>query len=93
MSKVKFSPEQQQLLRDNPYTVRVTADVLSLSREFKEIFYKEYLNGALPRDILQKYGYPIEILGVTANFVVSALRLHPGKPKPRRKRSGSWNTR
>ena len=37
--------------------------MLSLSREFKEIFYKEYLNGALPRDILQKYGYPIEILG------------------------------
>ena len=63
MSKVIFSPEQQQLLRDNPYTVRVTVDVLSLSREFKEIFYKEYLNGALPRDILQKYGYPIEILG------------------------------
>jgi len=44
MSKVKFSPGQQQLLRDNPYTVRITADVLSLSREFKEIFYKEYLN-------------------------------------------------
>lgn len=44
-------------------TVRVTEDVLSLSKEFKEIFYKEYLAGALPRDILQKYDYPVDILG------------------------------
>lgn len=63
MSKVKFTPEQQQLLRNNPYTVRVTEDVLCLSKEFKELFYKEYLTGALPRDILQKYGYPADVLG------------------------------
>lgn len=63
MSKVKFTPEQQQMLRENPYTIHVTADVLSLSKEFKEIFYKEYLSGALPRDIMQKYGYPADVLG------------------------------
>ena len=63
MSKAKFTPEQQQLLRDNPYTVRVTADVLNLSKEFKELFYKEYQSGSLPRDILEKYGYPADILG------------------------------
>lgn len=63
MSKKKFTPEQQQQLRNNPYTIRVTADVLSLSKEFKEIFHKEDLEGNLPRDILQKYGYPAEMLG------------------------------
>ncbi len=63
MSKVKFTQEQQQLLRETPYTIHVTADVLSLSKEFKEIFHKEYLSGALPRDILQKYGYPADVLG------------------------------
>ena len=63
MSKVKFTPEQQQMLRENPHTIYVTADILSLSKEFKEIFYKEYLSGALPRDILQKYGYPADVLG------------------------------
>ena len=63
MSKVKFTPEQQQLLRSNPYTVRVTESVLNLSKEFKELFYKEYLTGAVPRDILQKYGYPADVLG------------------------------
>lgn len=63
MSKTKFTTEQQQLLRNNPYTVRVTDDVLNLSKEFKELFYKEYLTGALPRNILEKYGYPADILG------------------------------
>ncbi len=63
MSKTKFTPEQQQLLRDNPYTIKVTEDVLNLSKEFKELFYKEYLAGALPRNILQKYGYPADVLG------------------------------
>lgn len=63
MSKVKFTQEQQQMLSNNPYTIRVTADVLSLSREFKELFYKEYLSGSLPKDILQKYGYPADVLG------------------------------
>ena len=63
MSKAKFTSEQQQLLRNNPYTVRVTEDVLNLSKEFKELFYKEYLAGTVPRDILEKYGYPSSVLG------------------------------
>lgn len=63
MSKAKFTSEQQQLLRNNSYTVRVTEDVLYLSKEFKELFYKEYLTGAIPRDILEKYGYPSAVLG------------------------------
>ena len=63
MSKVKFTPEQQQLLRNNPYTLRVSENVLNLSKEFKELFYREYLAGALPRDILQKYGFPPDVLG------------------------------
>lgn len=63
MSKVKFTNEQQEQLRRIPYTVNVTANTLSLSKEFKEIFYKEYLSGTLPRDILQKYGYQPEVLG------------------------------
>ena len=63
MSKVKFTPEQQQLLRNNPYTLRVSENVLNLSKEFKELFYREYLAGAVPRDILQKYGFPPDVLG------------------------------
>ena len=73
MSKIKFTPEQQQQLRSNPYTVRVTEDVLNLSKEFKELFYKEYLSGALPRDILQKYGYPPDVLGKQRIWGISQM--------------------
>lgn len=63
MSKVKFTPEQQESLRNNKYTVYVTENTLSLSKEFKELFYREYQTGITPREILCKYGYPVEILG------------------------------
>lgn len=63
MSEVKFTPEQQDILRNNPYTARVTASTLSFTKEFKELYYKEYLSGRIPREILQEYGYPVEILG------------------------------
>lgn len=63
MSKVKFTEEQQQELRNNKYTAKVTANSLSFTKEFKELFYNEYLTGVLPREILRRYGYPVEILG------------------------------
>ena len=63
MSKVKFTEEQQQELRNNKYTARVTANSLSFTKEFKELFHNEYLTGVLPREILRRYGYPVEILG------------------------------
>ena len=59
MSKVKFTEEQQQ----KKYTARVTINSLSFTKEFKELFYNEYLTGVLPREILRRYGYSVEILG------------------------------
>ena len=40
MSKVKFTEEQQKELRNNKYTARVTANSLSFTKEFKELFYQ-----------------------------------------------------
>lgn len=71
MSKAKFTPEQQLLLRSNPHTVRVTENTLFLSKEFKEVFYNEYLTGAVPRNILEKYGYPADVLGSIRIWVIS----------------------
>ena len=63
MSKVKFTEEQQKELRNNKYTARVTANSLSFTKEFKELFYQEYQMGSIPRDILREHGYPAEWLG------------------------------
>lgn len=63
MSKKMFTAEEVQLLRNNPYTFNVTSNSLYFTKAFKELFYKEYSEGAKPRQILEKYGYPADILG------------------------------
>lgn len=63
MSKRSFTDQELQLLRENPYTYRVTPNTLSFTKVFKEHFYEEYLAGKLPREILEDCGYPAEILG------------------------------
>ena len=49
MSRQFFTEEQIESLRQNPYVYSVSAIVLVLRKEFKEIFYAEYKEGALPR--------------------------------------------
>ena len=72
MSKIPFTENQMKLLRENPYTFNVTPNSLYLTKEFKGIFYKEYQEGQLPRQILEDHGYPSSILtteriwGITA---------------------------
>ena len=63
MSKIKFTEEQQEQLRNNPYTARVSENTLSFTKEFKKVFYKRYTSGEIPRAILWELGYPAEILG------------------------------
>lgn len=63
MSKIPFTEDQIKLLRENPYTFNVTSHSLYFTREFKEIFYQEYQEGKLPRQILEDHGYPADILG------------------------------
>lgn len=63
MSKKVFTNEEIEKLRHNPYTYTVTPHVISFTKEFKELFWKEYQTGANPRQILEQYGYPTEILG------------------------------
>lgn len=63
MSKKVFTNEEIEMLRSNPYTYTVTPHILSFTKEFKELFWKEYQAGAVPRQILEQYGYPAEVLG------------------------------
>lgn len=63
MSRKIFTEEQQQLLRQNPYIYSVTDTRISLTKEFKEIFLKEYKFGISPRKILEDYGFDIDTIG------------------------------
>lgn len=63
MSRKHFTEEQIAVLRQNPYVYSVTPAVLALTKEFKEIFYTAYQNGAPPRRILEDHGFDINIIG------------------------------
>ena len=56
MSKKVFTNEEVEMLRNNPYTYAVTPHILSFTKEFKELFWKEYQAGEIPRQILEKWG-------------------------------------
>ena len=63
MSRKLFTEENIAELRKNTYVYSVTSHTLVLRKEFKEIFYREYMEGAFPREIFSKYGFNPEILG------------------------------
>ncbi len=48
MSKKVFTNEEVEMLRNNPYTYAVTPHILSFTKEFKELFWKEYQAGEIP---------------------------------------------
>lgn len=63
MSRKIFTPEQQQLLRQNPYIYSVTETRFSLTKEFKEIYLEAYRQGESPRKILEDHGFDINLIG------------------------------
>lgn len=63
MSKIKFTDSQIEELKANPYTLTVTANQITFTREFKILFWSDYQNRMSPRSIFQKYGYDPEVLG------------------------------
>ena len=63
MGKKVFTDEEVEMLRSNPYTYSVTPSTLYFTKEFKELFWQEYQKGEVPRRILDRYGYPAEVLG------------------------------
>ncbi|MBQ7456599.1 MAG: hypothetical protein IJS54_03190 [Desulfovibrio sp.] len=63
MSKKVFTDQEVEMLRRNQYTYLVTPRKLLFTKKFKELFWNEYQAGAIPRKILEKYGYSAAILG------------------------------
>ena len=63
MTRKVFSEEEQQLLRRNPYTFKVTHRQVWFTKEFKTEFKKRYDLGALPREIFADLGYDLKVVG------------------------------
>lgn len=61
--KKKFSPEEVETLRANPYTKQVTAEQISFTQAFKEEFWRLSVEGCTGNIAFRKLGYDPEVLG------------------------------
>ena len=53
MSKLKFSEEDINKLKDNPYILNISEKAITYADEFKEKFLELYNKGKLPTEIFR----------------------------------------
>lgn len=64
MSKKVFTEKEIAILSRNPYVKSVSPKGITYSEEFKQHFISEYHKGKLPREIFEKAGFDVSILGI-----------------------------
>ena len=62
-TRKKFSAAEQELLRANPYTEKVTENHISFTLAFKQEFWRLSVEGCTGNMALRKLGYDPELLG------------------------------
>ena len=62
-TRKKFSAAEQELLRTNPYTEKVTEHQISFTLAFKQEFWRLSVEGCTGNMALRKLGYDPELLG------------------------------
>ena len=63
MAKIKFTEEQIEELRQNPYVESVTANIVCFTADFKRYFYSQTQAGINSRQIFMDCGIDPNILG------------------------------
>ena len=63
MGRGRFSPDEIEILKKNPYVIKVTEINVVYSNKFKERFIEEYALGKKPKAIFQDAGFDPKILG------------------------------
>ena len=63
MAIKKFTQEEMNHLRANPYVLDVSPSIVHFSAEFKELYWKSIQAGKDPRDIVIEHGIDPNILG------------------------------
>ena len=96
MAKYKFTEEQMEKLRLNPYTFSVTPDQIRFTREFKEEFYKRLQDGDSTRTILRDLGYEDGLLSKSRMIsIYQSVKTEAASPTgfrdPQKRKTGSYN--
>lgn len=65
MANKKFTEEEMNHLRANPYVLDVSPNIVHFSATFKEKFWAGIVEGKTPTEIVEELGVDPEILGTT----------------------------
>lgn len=63
MKKNNFTPEEVQVLKDNPNVLRVSDSRITYTRAFKVHLVDEYRKGKTPTQIFREAGFDTRVLG------------------------------
>ena len=63
MNRNKFTKREIQLIKNNPYTYKVTEFQIFYTKEFKVEFWRRYQAGESPRSIVESLGFDPDMLG------------------------------
>ena len=63
MSKLRFSKEDIEKLKNNPYILNISEKAITYTDEFKEEFVELYNKGKMPTEIFRLCEIPPEIIG------------------------------
>ena len=63
MSKLRFSKEDIEKLKDNPYILNISEKAITYTNEFKEKFMELYSKGKMPTEIFRLCEIYPEIIG------------------------------
>ena len=63
MKKNNFTPEEIQVLKDNPNVLRVSDSRITYTRAFKVHLVDEYRKGKTPTQVFREAGFDTRVLG------------------------------
>ncbi|MBQ7883651.1 MAG: transposase [Phascolarctobacterium sp.] len=63
MTTKHFTKEEIESLKQNPFTYKVTENVIGFTVDFKELFWTYYKGGMRPMEIFVRTGYDPSVLG------------------------------
>lgn len=80
MNRNKFTKREIQLIKNNPYTYKVTESQIFYTKEFKEEFWRRYQAGKSPRAIVEALGYDPDMIG---QYRINGLQINIQKQAQR----------
>lgn len=80
MNRNNFTKREIQLIKNNPYTYKVTESQIFYTKEFKEEFWRRYQAGELPRAIVEALGYDPDMIG---QYRINGLQINIQKQAQR----------